>query len=257
MLGSLTAGTSVGQTISSGILSITGPANVSLGSAVVGATSQSITGSISPVNVFDQRGTGVGWSSSLTIQNLTFTKSPSAFAGNTSPLINLNASSRYDGGCGVSTSPITYTISISSGGSVGTAKYSVSGGCSDSNQSNVTTSLSGNAVGSRGVTVNFPAGQYVTGNRWSIPVDVYPFSGILLTPQTPTAAIAGSDLNGLTSGTSANLSGGGTQSASKLLLTAAINNGMGSYNQDVNIQLTVHSLSLSGTYSGIITLSVT
>lgn len=258
VLGDTTTATNVGQTIGSGDLSITGPESISsLGSIEVKTTSQSVMGGIGPINVSDQRGTGAGWSSSLAMQNLTFTKSPSAFAGNMSPLINLNASSRYDGSCGVNTSPITYTISISRGGSVGTATYSVNGGCSDSNQANVITSLSGNAVGSNGVTVDFPDGQYVTGNRWSILVDVYPFGGILLTPQTPTAAIEGADLNGLTKGTATNLSGGGTQSAPKLLLTAATNKGMGSYNQNVDIQLTVHALSLSGTYSGTIIFSVT
>ena len=246
----------MGQSIVSGGLSITAPAGLNFSEVTVAASNQTPTATLSPVNVSDLRGTGVGWSSSMTVQNLTLTRSPVANSGNTSPLIELDDDNRYDGGCGVNAPAISYIVAISAGGSVGTSTYSVTGGCSDTNQSNVTTAATGNNVGDKGVKIKFPAGNYVAGNSWTITVDVYPYTGMLVTPQAATAAVAGSDLDGVTEADEETLTGAGTVSSPKVLLTAASDKGMGSYDQDVLLQLAVHALSYAGNYTGTLTLNV-
>ena len=245
----------VGQAITSGDLTVTGPVSMSFDRTVVQPISQITNGILSSINVADFRGTGAGWSSSMTIQNLTFTGMPLENPGNTSPLILLDTDNRYDGSCGVSSPMITYTVTIVSSGSVGTSTYSVTGGCSDTNQSNVATADTGNDVGTRGLKIKFPVGFYAAGDFWTIPVDLYPYTAILVTPQAPTAAVAGSDLTGVTEGDAETLTGAGTVSSPKVLLTAASDSGMGSYDQDVLMQLTVHSFSQVGSYTGVIVLN--
>lgn len=191
------------------------------------------------------------------MEHLTVTKNPIAVAPNSSPLPTLTSGARYDGTCG-ETSPATiYTVTIGTGGAVGTATYSVTGGCTgESNQTNVTTASTNNSIGSRGVKIDFPSGTYVANDSWKIPVDMYAFTKMTVTPQAATAALSGSDLTGLTAGSSGALSGSGSTSNSKTILTASSGNGMGSYNQDVSLELTVHSNQYAGTYSGTITVTV-
>lgn len=245
----------VTQSINSGSLMITGPESLSLPGVQVQGAEQYIQGVLSGVNVNDSRGTGVGWSSSITMENLTLTKDPIAGTGNNGPLVTLNETSHYDGTCGV-TSGAIYTVTINTAGQVGTATYSVTGGCSDSNQSNITTASVDNNVGSRGVKIDFPTGNYSSGDNWIIVTDVYPFTDLEVTPQNPSAALEGSDLTGVTASTAGNLTGSGTVSSPKVLLTAENGKGLGSYNQDVNLELKIHARPLSGYYSGTIILNV-
>ena len=250
------ATTSIGQSITSGYLNITVPSSISLDAKTVQSSGQ-ITNATLPINVNDQRGVGAGWTSSMTVQNLTITQNPFADNANTGPLIVLDDDNRYDGSCGVSSPGTSYTVTIASGGSVGTSAYSVTGGCSDTNQSNVTTAATGNSVGTRGVKIKFPDGNYISDDSWVIHVDVYPYATIVVTPQAPSAAVAGSDLDGVNEADEETLTGAGAASSPKVLLTADSDKGMGSYDQDVLLQSTVHAFSSSGTYSGLITLDVT
>lgn len=248
--------TTASQVITSGSLTISVPGSFSLPNKSVSLSSQTSTGTLSPVNVNDGRGTGAGWTASVTMQHLTVIRDPLFNITNTSPLITLSSGVRYDGTCGVTSPNTSYKVTIANGGAVGTATYTVTDGCGDTNQTNATTAATNNNVGTRGVKVDFPAGTYVAGDFWVIPVDIYPFTGITITPQAPSAAAAGSDLTGVTQSSAGAFSGTGTVSSSKTILTAGSDQGMGSYNQNVVFDVTIHENSYAGSFSGTLTATV-
>ncbi len=252
------ATSSLSQGITGGVLQVTAPGGITaLQNVSVGLAPQTASGTINNLLIEDSRGTGAGWTLSAGMQNLTFTKPIQAKAGNTSPLITLNTNSRYDGTCGVTSPNTIYTITITTGGSVGTAQYSVTNGCAGENlQTNVITATTNNPVGSKGLIVDFPAGSYVINNAWTIVVDVFPYTGVTITPQTPTEAVGGSGLDGLTVGTAGIFAGTSTVSNSRIMLSAGLDKGMGSYYQNINLDLSVHANSYAGTYAGTIIFTI-
>lgn len=252
------ATTTLNSTINGGALSIGPPAGpIALVAVNASASSQATTGVVSAVNIQDNRGAGAGWTAKMSSQHLTYTKAPSASSGNTSPLITLNSGSRYDGTCGITSPATMYTVTISVGGSVGTAQYSVTGGCTgETLQTNVLTAATNNSVGLRGIKIDFPAGSYAVNDSWKIGVDVFPYTDLTITPQAATEAVAGSGLTGLTTGSSGSFSGTAITSNERTILQASSNNGMGSYNQNIDLSLTIHGNSYSGTFSGTVTFTV-
>jgi len=252
------ASTTLTQTIQSGALQITAPVgNTSLTSGTVKSTSQTLTGTVGGILIEDNRGTGAGWTAVVTSGNLTYTNLPRETIANTSPLISINSTSFYNGSCGAQVPFVSYIVTISAGGSVGAATYSVTGGCTGEElQTNVVSSATSNAVGSRGVLIDFPTGTYVQNDSWSIGVDTLPYSDLTITPQTPTEYVAGSGLGGLTTGTSGLFTGSGAVSSARTILSASTNNGMGSYSQDLGLSLFVHSNTYSGAYLGTLTFSI-
>lgn len=246
------------QTINAGALNITAPEGDTLFSEISVFTSpQNSTGTINNLRIDDNRGNGNGWALSASSQNLTYTSAPLASGNNASPLITLNPSGKYDGSCGI-TSPMTvYKITISNGGSSGTATYTVTQGCAEESlQTDQITALTSNPIGSKGVSVDFPSGAYIKDDSWLIGVDTFPYTSLTITPLDAEEAIVGSGLTGITKGTSGVFTGTGTISSSRIILEATTGKGMGSYYQDINLGLAIHPNSYAGSYSGNITFSL-
>lgn len=247
---------SVSQSIESGSLNVTAPpGNSALQQVPTGFSPQTTTGVISNLRIDDNRGTAVGWTVSANMQHLTYTKNPQPGQNNSSPLIINN--NRYDGTCGVTYPVTTYTITISTGGTIGTARYSVNGGCpGETLQTDVLTTLSNNAVGSRGITIDFPSGTYYVNDKWTIGVDVFPYTDMTIIPQSPTVAEPGSDLTGITPATSGIFTGTSTTSNSRTVLQADSGKGMGSFFQNINLSLIIHPNSYAGSFTGTITFTI-
>lgn len=232
--------TTVNQQVNAGTLNISPQASATLSTITVNATaSQNSTGNLGTVTVTDNRGSGVGWSATATSSDFTFVNAAVKTVGSNNTVTSGGTYNNAAGG--------TYTISITTGGSVGAAKFSVAGLESASNQ----TTGSGAAVGTRGVTATFGAATYSIGDTWTIRVDTIPVTNLLFTPNTFTT-IAGS-ATGVTNGSAHTFT---TTSDATTIMSASAGNGMGSYSDNPALQLTVPAATYANAYAATITETV-
>lgn len=254
-----TATTDLNVTFTAGALSITSDASTALKVGGVNPTVSTTTDqtgtATTNIDYSDTRGSGAGYTVSVTSQHLTHTDTPATTAGAT--VITLSAGSRFDG----TTTPTTlgtdphckYTVTITTAGTAGggVAKYSttISGtGCADGGlQVNVALATADNLVGSKGVKFD-AAGAYVLDDAFQIAVDTFPYTSNTITCAAPTAT-TGSTTGMATPGCAA-FTGAGATSAAQTVETAPVNTGMGSYDQNVSHSYVLHKNSFSGAYSG-------
>ena len=165
----------------------------------------------------------------------------------------VGASGTYDGTYGV-TSPVKrYEIVITTGGGVGIATFewrvcdSTCGGLIG----DVTTASS--VALEKGVSVTFGAATYAVNDEWQFGVDVFPYTGLTVTPGNIT--ILSGD-TGVSKGTAGSLTGTGSTSDAFTIMTGAVGDSTGTYRQNEGLDLTIHANSLSGTYSATATFTV-
>lgn len=234
--------TAVSQQVNAGTLNISTTASSSLSSVTVDATtSQNSTGNLGTVTVTDNRGSGLGWSCTATSTHFIKVNAATKISGSNNTVTS-DSSSTFSNATGG-----TYTITITTGGSVGTAKFSVSGLESASNQ----TTGAGVAIGTFGVTATFASATYVNGDSWTIRVDTIPVTGLQITPNSFTT-IAGSS-TGVSNGSVHTFS---STSDATSILTATAGNGMGSYSDNPALQLTVPAATYANSYTATVTLTV-
>jgi hypothetical protein len=232
--------TSVTQQVNAGTLSISTTSSSSLSSITVDVTqSQNSTGNLGTLTVTDNRGSGVGWSCTATSSDFVFINSAVKVSGSNNTVTSGGTYNNSTGG--------TYTITITTGGTVGNAKFSVAGVESASNQ----TTGSGVAVGTRGVTATFGAATYVIGDSWTIRVDTIPVTDLQITPNSFTT-VAGSS-TGVSNGSVHTFS---STADATTILTATSGNGMGSYSDNPALQLTVPAATYANSYTATITETV-
>ncbi|MCP6718942.1 MAG: WxL domain-containing protein [Patescibacteria group bacterium] len=243
------ATTNMDLSMGAGTLSLTSSGTASLIGKTVSTSSQNSTGTIANVSVTDTRGSGAGWSVVMTSQHFTATGTTKTLAGSNSTTVDFTG--KYDGLDGVLDPNGTFLVEITTGGSVGTAIFKWTDPAGNLT-SNVTTSAS--VVLSNGISVTFGVATYVIGDKWSAGVDVFPYTGFTITPGSVTAA-SGS-LTGVTAGIAEALAGSGVTSDAKTLITAAVNNGFGDYDQAPSLSLTIHANSLAGSFTADATITV-
>jgi len=241
--------TTLDITMTAGTLSVDSSASASLTGKTVSISAQDSTGTIANVSVTDPRGSGAGWSAVMTCTHFTTRATQKTLAGSNN---TVTFSGTYDGLDGVLDPNGTFKVTIVAGGIVGTATFDWWDPVGNQVGTAVTTAST--VALSNGISVNFAAATYVTADSWSAGVDVFPYTGLTVTPGTITAA-SGS-LTGVTAGSAGALSGTGATSDSKTLMTAAVNAGFGDYDQAPSLSLTVHANSLSGSYSATATITV-
>lgn len=237
-----TGTTTVNQTVSGGTLNISTGGIATLSAVTVNATAaQNSTGNLGTVTVTDNTGTGVGWSSTATSTHFIKANAAVKTVGNNNT-VTTDSSSTFSSATGG-----TYTITITTGGAVGAAKFSVAGLETAANQ----TTAASAAIGTYGVTATFAAATYVIGDQWTIRVDVIPVTGLQVTPNSFTT-VAGSS-TGVTNGSVHTFS---STSDPTTILTASSGNGMGSYSDNPALQLSVPAATFANSYSATITLTV-
>ncbi|MCL0073729.1 hypothetical protein M1O50_02410 [Dehalococcoidia bacterium] len=206
------------------------------------------------VNVRDERGTGAGWSTTITSTHFTHRAPYKLLAGAND---TVTFSGTYDGLLGVSDPPATFVVEIELGGAVGTATFkwwTVVNGLAEPATSGVLTA-STVALGN-GISVNFAAATYAVGDKWSAAVDVFPYTGLTVTPSiihVESGVITGVAVGA--GGTFAGAAAAATSDALSLMI-AEVNRGLGSYWQDEHLTLVVHPNSLSGVFTATATLTV-
>lgn len=208
--------------------------------AVVGNNSSDTTG----VSVTNDD--GAGWTATMTATNLTTKGAVKKMAGNNS---TVNFTGVYDGVLGVLPNG-SFMVEITTGGSVGVAKFKwidPAGNVTNDIDTNSSVFLS------NGISVTFSEATYMVGDKWSIGVDVFPYTGLTVKPSVIYVGIGDSNVS---SGSEELLTGLGVNSNPKTMMTATSGNGIGTYWQDLDLILEVHANSLSGSFGGVILLTV-
>jgi len=246
----LAATTNVDVTLSAGSLTLTSSGTATLSGLTVSTSAATSTGSIANVSVTDERGSGAGWSAVMTSQHFTATSSVTLLSGSNS---TVTFTGRYDGLDGVLDPNGTFIVEIvETGGAVGTAVFQFTDPAGNVGATSTTAS---SIALSNGITARFATATYSVGDKWSIGVDVFPYTGFQVTPGSITAA-SGST-TGVTAGSAEFFAGSSATSDAKTLMTATVNNGMGDYDQAPSLSLGVHENSLIGTFKAdaVITVS--
>lgn len=205
------------------------------------------------IEVTDLRGTGAGWSTVMTVTHLTTRATQKTLAGSNN---TVTFSGTYDGLDGVLDPNGTFKVEITTGGAVGTAVFKWWDPAGNLT-STITTAAS--VVLSNGITVNFAAATYVTADSWSAGVDVFPYnySTTKGLTATPSAIFANSGVTtGVTAGNEELMTGSTATSNAKTVMTAAVNSGFGDYFIDVHLSQTIHSNSLSGSFTSTAVITV-
>ena len=222
-----------------GTLSMTTPGSVNLSAVTLSYPNPNGTGSLGTVQVVDNRFTNVGWNLTATTTSFYQVGAAVKTSGSNNTVTSGGTYNNSTGG--------TYTITITTGGAVGTAKFSVAGLESATNQ----TTGTGVAVGTRGVTATFGAATYVLNDSWTVRVDTIPVTNLTLTPNTFTT-IAGSS-TGVSNGSAHTFA---NTSDATTVLSASAGNGMGSYSDNPALQLSVPAATYANSYSATITETV-
>ena len=242
-----TKSTVVTQDVTGGSLTITSTANQSMSAVGVDTVSHNTTGTLGDVTVTDSRGTGVGWTASATSTNFYKYNDPVKVSGSNST-VSLGTTTPY-----ATSSAGIYTITIATGGSVGTATFNVTG---LESATGVTTGTGSNiAVGTNGLTVNFGAATYSTGDSWTVRVDTIPVTGFQVAPGT--RSIISGDGTNVNAGSTNLFTAATTNSNPLTLMTASTGYGMGSYKVTPDLQLTVPANTYANTYTATVTETAT
>ena len=228
------------------VLTITAPSTAVFTEKTVSASVATSTGTIAGVEVIDD-GTA-GWSATMTSQHFTSTSTVKLLSGSNG---TVTFTGRYDGLDGI-LSPIgTFIVEITTGGVVGVAAFKWTDPIG--NETTGVTTAADVAL-SNSITVQFGTATYAVGDRWSIGVDVFPYTGFQVTPGTIT--VVNGDTGGVTAGSVEYLSGSGTTSDAKTLMTGSSNNSTGTYQQDEELELQIHINSLQGNFTADAVLTI-
>lgn len=226
-------------------LSITSPATATLTGKTVSISAQTTTGAISGVEVIDT-GTA-GWTATITSTHFTIRATEKTLAGSNN---TVTFTGTYDGLDGVLDPNGTFKVEITTGGAVGVAVFKWWDPAGNLT-STITTAAT--VVLSNGISVNFAAATYQVGDRWSVAVDAFPYTGLTVTPSAITIV---SGNTGVSAGATETLTGSGITSDAKTLMTGATNDSTGTYQQDEGLELSIHANPLSGSFTATATLTV-
>lgn len=236
-----TGTTAVTQQVNGGTLSVSPQATATLSTVTVSTSNQNSTGSLGTITVDDNRGTGVGWSTTASSTHFIKYNTP-VRTGGAAGTLTVDSTATYNNSPGG-----TYTIAITTGGTLGTAKFSVSGLETLTNQ----TTGASVSVGSFGLVLDFAAATYTTSDAWTIRVDELPVTGFSITPSTPTANFG--VMTGVTGGSQHTFA---STADTATIMTASSGNGMGEYCSTPSAQLVIPGNSYANTYTATFTVTV-
>lgn len=229
-------------------LTLTSSSNsIAFESITVSNSSQTTRATLSGLTVSDDRSASPGWTVVLTSSNLTSISAPILINGSND---TVDSAGSYDGTFGITNPLSTYTLTISTAGQVGIAKFDLSGA---ETESNLTTGAFV-SIGTKGVRATFSTANYVIGDQWKIIFDTFPYTSLQVLPGS-VVANSGS-LEGISAGSTEYLSGTNSMSNGKVIMSASSGNGTGNYSQDIDFSLYSHANSLSGEFLGVIILTI-
>lgn len=204
------------------------------------------------IEVIDTRGTGAGWSATMTVTHLTTRAEIKKLAGNNS---TVDFTGTYDG-VGAALLPATFIAEITASGSETTAKFK----WTDPNGALTENATAAASVElSNGISVTFGEADYAIGDKWSVGVDAFHYNydtvkGLIATPSA--VYVKSGSPEGVTAGSEELMIGTGATSYAKTLMIAATNAGSGDYFIDIGLSQMIHAYSLSGSYTSTATITV-
>ena len=228
------------------VFTLSSPGSVSFSSGTVSISAQDSTASLSGVTVVNTRATTTSWSLTLTSTNLTSVGATSKIAGGND---TVTFSGSYNGLAALDTAGI-YTVEITTGGAVGMAVFKWTDPAHV-----ITTDITtaSNVSLSSGISVNFGAATYVTGDKWIIRVDSLDYSSLTIQPGSISTEFGDT---GVTAGSNGTFSGSGATSDPRTLMNGSVGASLGKYIQNSNLIQSVHGNTLQGTFQGTITLTL-
>lgn len=208
-------------------------------------TSQNSTGSLGTITIEDNRGSGAGWSSTMTSSHFYKYQSAVMTGGSNNTVTTSVNSTAYTGTAG------TYTITITGGGAAGVATYSVTGPGADSNSGTTGTDVN---IGTKGLKATFGAATYTVSDSWAIRVDTIPVTGFQVTPGLLTPNFLSDDTN-VNEGSQHTFTD--TNDPTTLISASSAGGyGMGSYSVTPSLQLTVPAATFANAYTATVTMTV-
>lgn len=231
-----TGSTVVTQSLLPGVIVLAVQPTALMGAVTLNGGSQSSSGSLGLSTLTDARGTGAGWSLTATTTPFSNVATPVQTVGSIGSIVT--------GGSYTGTSAGTYTVTIATGGVLGVATYTVSG---LETQAATATGVA-TALGTRGVTTTFAAATYVSGEQWTIAVNIIPASNISVTPSAVTA-VSGST-TGVTAGSPYSFT---TGSDPATIMSSTVGNGLGVYTNTPTLNLAIPAGTKAGSYVATVT----
>ena len=225
-------------------------------SAVAGTVGGSATGLLPAVTLQDATGSGAGWNATVAVSDLTYTGTWSA-VGVAVPLLTATSGPFTDTVDGVTYTLTTGTVTNGAGSFTYTSNDPA-----DPSGSGTAVAATANAVGTKGVTVNFGVQSLTAGSQYRIKVGTEPSSAIALDTSAVGAAVVttlGNTAPSLT-GNGTVVAGGGTGAAAYgspvKFATAAVGTGMGTYVVTPGVTVAGDSVSWLGPYSAGVQYSI-
>jgi hypothetical protein len=249
---SFASDTTENLTLSAGSLSISSDASVTLTGRTVTTSNQTSTGTVA-VTASDLRGSGAGFTASVTATNINYTGSTVSTSGST-PTARMGFSGSYNG----VVAPLNsngggrFRTEITTAGALdGTCKFKwldPAGSLTSNVSCAATVSLSS------GITATF-TGSQTLGDAVSLIVGSHTYTENTATPAS-LAAVNTADTTGVALGSGSVFSGSGATSSANSALVAEAGAGLGSYTFNIGLSQTVRKNSVAGAHAGTLTLTI-
>jgi hypothetical protein len=239
--------------LGAGSLSVTSVASATNISGTVAGT---LTGDLPAVTLQDTTGSGAGWNTTAAVSDLTYTGTWGA-VGAATALTTATSGAFTDTADGVTYTVTTGTITAG----IGTFTYT-STDAGDLTGSGNSVATTNNAVGTKGLTINFGIQNIASGSQYRIHAGTQSASAMSLDTAASGAGVtttAGNTAPSLT-GNGSSVTGGGVSqtsygSAAKFL-TAAVGNGMGTYVATPGVSVATDATSWAATYTAGVQYSI-
>lgn len=218
-------------------------------STINGTLGGTVAGTL-PTGVWaDNTGSGAGWNGTVAVSSLNYTGTWTWAGTGTAPTGVLGtATGQYTG----TADGVQYTVTISSvSGSTVNFSYTSTDSTDQSGTGTATASATPTpaTVGLNGLQISFLTAP-AAGNAWTINVGTENASAFSLTGATISNGVTSpSPTFTATKSTVLTAGGVGTYGSAVPFLSAAVNQGMGSYTVTPNVSLSLDSTSWAGTYS--------
>lgn len=239
--------------LAGGSLSVT---NVASATSINGTVAGTMSGDLPAVTLQDTTGSGAGWNTTAAVSDLSYTGTWAA-VGTATALTTATSSAFTDTADGVTYTVTTGTITAG----IGSFTYT-SNDAADASGSGTALANTNNAVGTKGLTINFGTQLITSGSQYRIHVGTQSASAMSLDTSASGAGVTttvGNAAPTLT-GNGTSVSGGGTSqtsygSAAKFV-TAAVGNGMGTYVATPGVSIATDASSWAATYTAGVQYSI-